>query len=352
MAPIGGVVVGRSHPARDARRRRLRVARRRRAEGQGRARPRSGAPTPCSPIGARPRRGRPSAVRRPSPRAAPAPRAPRAHRTASACPHLVTVVGEPGIGKTRLLADLGEHVRAREKAAGWFRGRCLPYGESITFASLEEAVRAIVGVSPGDGRDAVGAEARRGRRRPSTPATPTASGYATGSRRSWASPVRTTPPAHHVRSSSRRGPGSSKPTAEPSPRDPRDRGPPLGRRRHARVPGPPGLGRAATCPCSCSSRPARSCSRRIPRGVAGRRTPPRSRSRRWTRPRCASCSGRCSCDRCSPPTRRAPLMSRAGGNPLYALEFVHMLEDQEHRTRPTSPRTAPPRSACPSRCRR
>ncbi len=71
------------------------------------------------------------------------------------CPHLVTVVGEPGIGKTRLLADLGEHVRAQEKQTGWFRGRCLPYGESITFASLEEAVRAIVGVAPGDGRDAV-----------------------------------------------------------------------------------------------------------------------------------------------------------------------------------------------------
>ena len=74
------------------------------------------------------------------------------------CPHLVTVVGEPGIGKTRLLADLGEHVRGREEPAGWFRGRCLPYGESITFAALEEAVRSIVGVASGDGRDAVAAK--------------------------------------------------------------------------------------------------------------------------------------------------------------------------------------------------
>ncbi len=73
-------------------------------------------------------------------------------------PHLVTVVGEPGIGKTRLLADLGEHLRATERPTGWFRGRCLPYGESITFAALEEAIRSIVGVVPGDGRDAVRAK--------------------------------------------------------------------------------------------------------------------------------------------------------------------------------------------------
>jgi class 3 adenylate cyclase/tetratricopeptide (TPR) repeat protein len=71
------------------------------------------------------------------------------------CPHLVTVVGEPGIGKTRLLADLGESIRAQERSTGWFRGRCLPYGESITFAALEEAVRSVVGVAPGDGRERI-----------------------------------------------------------------------------------------------------------------------------------------------------------------------------------------------------
>ncbi len=66
------------------------------------------------------------------------------------CVHLVTIVGEPGIGKSRLVADLGDHVRGREEPVAWFRGRCQPYGESITFAALEEVVRAAIGVEPSD----------------------------------------------------------------------------------------------------------------------------------------------------------------------------------------------------------
>ncbi len=71
------------------------------------------------------------------------------------CVHLVTIVGEPGIGKSRLVADLGDHVRGGEESVAWFRGRCLPYGESITFAALEEVVRAAIGVEPSDDRGIV-----------------------------------------------------------------------------------------------------------------------------------------------------------------------------------------------------
>ena len=87
------------------------------------------------------------------------------------------------------------------------------------------------------------------------------------------------------------------------------------------------------------ARPARSCSRRIPRGVAGRRTPPRSRCRRCPTRDMRELLGRApAAVGASPPTARSSLMRRAGGNPLYAREFVHMLEDRA-RLPATSRRT-------------
>jgi class 3 adenylate cyclase len=53
---------------------------------------------------------------------------------------LVTVVGEPGVGKTRLVAELGSYVDERPELISWRRGRCLPYGEGITFWALGEIV--------------------------------------------------------------------------------------------------------------------------------------------------------------------------------------------------------------------
>ena len=51
--------------------------------------------------------------------------------TASA--QLVTVVGEPGIGKSRIVAELLAHAQDREPRLSWRQGRCLPYGDGITF---------------------------------------------------------------------------------------------------------------------------------------------------------------------------------------------------------------------------
>ena len=62
-------------------------------------------------------------------------------------PRLVTVVGEPGIGKTRLVLDLSDHLRAHD-GVSWHRGRCRPFGESITYAALDEVVRSIAGIRP------------------------------------------------------------------------------------------------------------------------------------------------------------------------------------------------------------
>ena len=53
-------------------------------------------------------------------------------------PVLVSVLGPAGIGKTRLAAEFTAEVQER---ATVLQGRCLPYGEGITFWPLEEIVR-------------------------------------------------------------------------------------------------------------------------------------------------------------------------------------------------------------------
>jgi class 3 adenylate cyclase/tetratricopeptide (TPR) repeat protein len=59
---------------------------------------------------------------------------------------LVTIVGEPGVGKTRLVAELVEFVDARPELIRWRQGRCLPYGDAITFWALGEIVKAEAGI--------------------------------------------------------------------------------------------------------------------------------------------------------------------------------------------------------------
>ena len=59
---------------------------------------------------------------------------------------LVTVVGEPGLGKSRIVAELGDYVDARPELIIWRQGRCLPYGEGITFWALGEIVKAHAGI--------------------------------------------------------------------------------------------------------------------------------------------------------------------------------------------------------------
>jgi len=63
---------------------------------------------------------------------------------------LVTVVGEPGMGKSRLVAELSRYVDARPELVTWRQGRCLPYGEGITFWALSEVVKAHAGILDSD----------------------------------------------------------------------------------------------------------------------------------------------------------------------------------------------------------
>ena len=57
-------------------------------------------------------------------------------------PQLVTLVGVPGIGKSQLVAELGQAVAEDEEIIAWRYGRCLPYGEGVTFWALGEIVKA------------------------------------------------------------------------------------------------------------------------------------------------------------------------------------------------------------------
>ena len=69
---------------------------------------------------------------------------------------LVTIVGVPGIGKSRLVLELYDEIERRPELISWRHGRCLPYGEGITFWALGEMVKAQVGILEGDDADAAG----------------------------------------------------------------------------------------------------------------------------------------------------------------------------------------------------
>jgi class 3 adenylate cyclase/tetratricopeptide (TPR) repeat protein len=60
---------------------------------------------------------------------------------------LVTVVGDAGVGKSRLIREFAEQAAA---SATILRGRCLPYGNGITFWPLNEAVSGIARIDSGD----------------------------------------------------------------------------------------------------------------------------------------------------------------------------------------------------------
>jgi len=59
---------------------------------------------------------------------------------------LVTIVGEPGVGKSRLMHELFRWIDDRPQLVWWRHGRCLPYGEGITFWALGEIVKSHAGI--------------------------------------------------------------------------------------------------------------------------------------------------------------------------------------------------------------
>ncbi len=99
-----------------------------------------------------------------APRASAPARAPLVGRTAELAqlrellgrverrrtPHLATVIGEPGVGKSRLLRHFEHELKGRRPPVIFRHGRCLPYGSGIVYWPLGEVIRAECGIVDGD----------------------------------------------------------------------------------------------------------------------------------------------------------------------------------------------------------
>jgi tetratricopeptide (TPR) repeat protein len=73
-------------------------------------------------------------------------------------PQLVTLVGVPGIGKSRLVYELFRAVEHGRELVYWRRGRSLPYGAGVTFWALAEMFKAQAGILETDGSEQVEAK--------------------------------------------------------------------------------------------------------------------------------------------------------------------------------------------------
>jgi class 3 adenylate cyclase/tetratricopeptide (TPR) repeat protein len=77
------------------------------------------------------------------------------HAVAGQCAHLVTVIGDAGLGKSRLVREVVDQIAAGARAV---RGRCLPYGDGITFWPLVGMVSEAADIREDDHPDAARAK--------------------------------------------------------------------------------------------------------------------------------------------------------------------------------------------------
>ncbi len=68
---------------------------------------------------------------------------------ASGAPGRATVIGAPGVGKSRLVAESFARMSGRARI---LRSRCLPYGDGITYWPVRELVVAAAGIASGEPR--------------------------------------------------------------------------------------------------------------------------------------------------------------------------------------------------------
>jgi class 3 adenylate cyclase/tetratricopeptide (TPR) repeat protein len=67
--------------------------------------------------------------------------------------HLLSITGIAGIGKSRLAWELYKYFDGIAAGVAWHRGRCLAYGDGVTFWALAEMVRMRAGITDGEGAD-------------------------------------------------------------------------------------------------------------------------------------------------------------------------------------------------------
>src|SRR5713101_3875796 len=76
-------------------------------------------------------------------------------------PELITLVGVPGIGKSRLVGELFQSIERGGVLTYWRQGRSLPYGEGISYWALAEMVKAQSGILETDSEEEVEAKLAR-----------------------------------------------------------------------------------------------------------------------------------------------------------------------------------------------
>ena len=69
-------------------------------------------------------------------------------------PHLVTIYGEPGVGKSRLVGEFVDGVSS-DPLVTVVQGRCLPYGDGIAYWPLAEILKQRAGIEERDEPDVV-----------------------------------------------------------------------------------------------------------------------------------------------------------------------------------------------------
>lgn len=57
------------------------------------------------------------------------------------------ILGEPGMGKSRLLAELRTSLEGQRVPPRWVEGRCLSYGDTMPYHLLLDLIRSIIGVT-------------------------------------------------------------------------------------------------------------------------------------------------------------------------------------------------------------
>ena len=73
----------------------------------------------------------------------------------------MTLIGVPGIGKSRLVGELFRSIERGGELTYWRQGRSLPYGEGVSYWALGEMVKAQAGILETDSDDEVAAKLAR-----------------------------------------------------------------------------------------------------------------------------------------------------------------------------------------------
>ena len=234
---------------------------------------------------------------------------------------LVTIVGEPGVGKSRLCAELFGYLEDRPGLVRWRQGRCLPYGEGIAFWALGEIVKAECGILESDSPEEAAAKLER--------ALP-----ADDPDRAWLlarlSPLvgAAAEPASQEESftawrrfleslagrAARRSSSSRTCTGRTRRCSPSSSTWPTGRR---------------ACRCSSSARPGPSCTSSTRPGQPALRNATTINLAPLTDEETARLIGSLLERAVLPAETQRALLERAGGNPLYAEEFVRLLADRD-----------------------